>query len=110
MIKIFVNALQHILRVFGFFVAFSRLIRRQWQDRFHHFARAVLFEDQHHPFAAAELGRFFDEEGLDLGHGLQRVEAQPGIREALERLTQIELDVEMSEEPLFAAVYAWPHP
>ena len=47
--------------------------------------------------AAAQFGGVFDEEGLDLADGFQRVQAQTCIREALERLAQIGLDVEVRE-------------
>ena len=68
------------------------------EDGFRHFRPALFFQDQQDAFAAAQLGGFFDEEGLDGGGGVQGVEAQAGGGQPLEGLAHIGLDGEIGEE------------
>jgi hypothetical protein len=53
------------------------------------------FQDEQHPLRARELGRFVDEELVQLVGAAQRIEPQAGIDEALERLAQGRLPLQM---------------
>ena len=89
------------LRQRGRDVSQQRLrILAAWDERARELRAIGRLQHQQHALGAGKLGRFVDQEFVQLGRAAQLVQAQPGVDEPLEGLAQVRIALEVGGAPL----------
>ncbi len=102
------DLLQGFARVFGGGISLFRDVGGQRHDGLGDLTLSILFQDQDHALAAAELGRLLHQERADLGRGPQGIEAQARICQTLEGLADIHFDFQVREQALLGELVLFP--